>query len=512
MPTLRLSKMAQQSLSLWEGRKRIPMKKPSILVSFLPLALLMLMLGVVAYTFGSDSLAGASQTVLLIASAVAIAIGVFGYKRDFAIFEQSIAKAIGAMATPIVILLFIGALSSTWMLSGVVPLFIEYGMHIINPTFFLPIACCITAAVSLLIGSSWTTIATIGLALLSIGEMQGYSPGWIAGALISGAYFGDKMSPLSDTTVLASSTTGVPIERHIRYMFITTVPSMTVALLVFLGFGLANRGGLGAGTADVHLMQALAGTFRLSPFLLVIPVLTGLMIWKRMPSVAVLFLGTMLGVAGELVFQPQFLRSVAETDGPLPLLRIVMQSVFSGVSASTGDAALDGLVTTGGMAGMLNTIWLIICAVIFGSCLQAAGMLQRITEWLVGIARGVCGMVSSTVFATFLLNVLTGDQYAAILLSGQMFGKAYQQEGLESRLLSRSLEDGGTVTSVLVPWNTCGMTQSTVLGVPTLTYLPYCVFNYVSPLMSILISAVGYKIYRHSPLAATATPKSTERI
>lgn len=488
------------------------MKKPSILVSFLPLALLMLMLGVVAYTFGSDSLAGASQTVLLIASAVTVAIGVFGYRRDYAIFEQSIAKAVGAMATPIVILLFIGALSSTWMLSGVVPLFIDYGMRIITPTFFLPIACCITAVVSLLIGSSWTTIATIGLALVSIGEMQNYSEGWVAGAIISGAYFGDKMSPLSDTTVLASSTTGVPIERHIRYMLITTVPSLSVALLVFLGFGLMNSGDLGAETSNVHLMQALGDTFHLSPLLLIIPAVTGLMIWKRLPSVAVLFVGTLLGVAGELAFQPQFLHSVAETDGPLPMLRVVMQSVFSGVSASTGDAALDGLVSTGGMEGMLNTIWLIICAVIFGSCLQAAGMLQRITEWLVGIARGICGMVSSTVFATFLLNVLTGDQYAAILLSGQMFGKAYQQEGLESRLLSRCLEDGGTVTSVLVPWNTCGMTQSTVLGVPTLTYLPYCVFNYVSPLMSILVSAVGYRIYRHKPHAATAEQTSTGTI
>jgi len=471
----------------------------------------MLMLGVVAYTFGSDSLAGASQTVLLIASAVVVAIGVFGYKRGYTIFEQAIVKAIGAMATPIVILLFIGALSSTWMVSGVVPLFIDYGMRIINPTFFLPVTCCITAAVSLLIGSSWTTIATVGLALISIGEMQNYSPGWIAGAIISGAYFGDKMSPLSDTTVLASSTTGVPIERHIRYMLITTVPSMTLTLLVFLIFGLWNGGNSGAEATDAHLMQALADTFHLSPCLLIIPALTGLMIWKRLPSVAVLFVGTMLGVAGELVFQPQLLRSLAEADSPLPILRIAMQSVFGGVSTSTGDAALDGLVSTGGMAGMLNTIWLILCAVIFGSCLQAAGMLQRITEWLVGIARGVCGMVSSTVFTTFLLNVLTGDQYASILLSGQMFGKAYQQEGLENRLLSRSLEDGGTVTSVLVPWNTCGMTQSTVLGVPTLTYLPYCVFNYVSPFMSILISAIGYKIYRHKPLT-TEVQKAQDSI
>lgn len=465
-------------------------------MSILPLVFLMGLLSVVVSTFGSDSLMGASQTAMLLSTALVIAISIFVYGNEFEVFEQSIARAVGAMGTPIIMLLLIGALSSTWMVSGVVPLLIDLGMSIINPTFFLPITCCITAIVSVLIGSSWTTIATIGLALESIGKIQGYDVGWIAGAIISGAYFGDKMSPLSDTTVLATSTAKVPIFTHIRYMVITTVPSLTIALVVFLLAGLMSDNTGGAAMAQTDNIEILRQTFNLSPWLLLVPVLTALMIWKRLPSNVVLFVGVLLGVGAEMLFQPHLIREIAGEDGPMGLVRGLLQSMAGNTSIATGNASVDALIATRGMAGMLNTIWLIICAVTFGASLQAAGMLESITAALVKVARGVCGLVSSTVFSAFLLNVLTADQYTSILLSGQMFGEAYKQKGLENRLLSRCLEDGGTVTSVLVPWNTCGMTQSTVLGVSTLTYLPYCVFNYVSPFMSILIAAIGYKIYK----------------
>lgn len=462
-------------------------------MSLLPLALLMVALGVVVYCFGSDSLGGASQTALMLVSAVVVAISILVYKNSYAAFERAIADMMSSMANALLILFFIGGISSTWMCSGVVPLLIQLGMHIINPTFFLPVTCAITAAVSVLTGSSWTTIATIGLALEGIGQIQGYGMGWIAGAIISGAYFGDKISPLSDTTVLASSSTGVPIFTHIRYLLITTIPSLTIALLVFLVGGMATT--TGAPPADrATLVDALSGTYNMSPWLLIVPALTGVMIWRRMPSTMVLFLGIVLGVIAEMVFQPQLMRTLAEGDAPFPLLRGALTSVFAGSHVSTGVPSLDTLVATGGMAGMLNTVWLIVCAVTFGACMQAAGMLQTLTEALFRVARGVTGMVSSAVLSAFMLNVLTGDQYTAILLGGQMFKNAFREKALEARLLSRCLEDGGTVTSVLVPWNTCGMTQSTVLGVSTLTYLPYCVFNYVSPLMSILVAALGYKI------------------
>lgn len=471
-------------------------KKPSVWVSILPLVFLLGMLSLVVSTFGSDSLMGASQTAMLLATALVITIGILVYGIKFEVFEQSIAQAVGAMGTPIIMLLLIGALSSTWMVSGIVPLLIDFGMKIINPTFFLPITCFITAIVSVLIGSSWTTIATIGLALESIGKMQGYEVGWIAGAIISGAYFGDKMSPLSDTTVLATSTAKVPIFTHIRYMVITTIPSLTIAFIVFLLAGLLSDNIGGTTVTQTDNIQILRQTFNLSPWLLLVPMLTALMIWKRLPSNVVLFAGVLLGLMAEMFFQPHLVHEIAGEDGILGVVRGLLQSVSGSTSIATGNASVDALVATRGMAGMLNTIWLIICAVTFGASLQAAGMLESITASLVKMARGVCGLVSSTVFSAFLLNVLTADQYTSILLSGQMFGEAYKQKGLENRLLSRCLEDGGTVTSVLVPWNTCGMTQSTVLGVSTLTYLPYCVFNYVSPLMSIFISAIGYKIYK----------------
>jgi len=465
-------------------------------MSIVPLVFLMGMLGVVVSTYGSDSLMGASQTAMLLSTALVMAISVFVYGTKFEDFEQSIASAVGAMSTPIIMLLLIGALSSTWMVSGIVPLLIDFGMSIINPTFFLPITCFITAVVSVLIGSSWTTIATIGLALESIGKMQGYEVGWIAGAIISGAYFGDKMSPLSDTTVLATSTAKVPIFTHIRYMVITTVPSIMIAFLVFVLAGLLSDNTGGGTIVQTDNIQLLRQTFNLSPWLLLVPLLTALMIWKRLPSNVVLFGGVLLGVVAEMLFQPHLICEIAGEDGFFGFMRGALQSVSGSTSIATGNASVDALVATRGMAGMLNTIWLIICAVTFGASLQAAGMLEAITASFVKMAHGVCGLVSSTVFSVFLLNVLTADQYTSILLSGQMFGEAYKQKGLENRLLSRCLEDGGTVTSVLVPWNTCGMTQSTVLGVSTLTYLPYCVFNYVSPLMSIFISAIGYKIYK----------------
>ena len=376
------------------------------------------------------------------------------------------------------------------MVSGVVPSLIYYGVQIIHPDVFLVSSCIISAMVSVMTGSSWTTIATIGIALMGIGRAQGFDDGWIAGAIISGAYFGDKISPLSDTTVLASGSVNVPLFQHIRYMVITTLPSIVIASVVFFVVGLMFEG---SDTGEIAAFsQALSGRFNITPWLLAVPVLTGVMIAKRWPPIITLFLSTLLAVVFALVFQSDVLGEIADGD----LFKGAMQSVYGSTSIPTDSQLLTDLVATRGMAGMMGTIWLILCAMCFGGTMEAGGMVRGITQLFVRMIRGRTSLVSATACSGLMLNLAVADQYICVLLTGNMFKRIYDRQGYERRLLSRTTEDSVTVTSVLVPWNTCGMTQSTVLGVPTLTYLPYCIFNLVSPLVSICVAALGYKIFR----------------
>ena len=376
------------------------------------------------------------------------------------------------------------------MVSGVVPSLIYYGVQIIHPDVFLVSSCIISAMVSVMTGSSWTTIATIGIALMGIGRAQGFDDGWIAGAMISGAYFGDKISPLSDTTVLASGSVNVPLFQHIRYMVITTLPSIVIASVVFFVVGLMFEG---SDTGEIAAFsQALSGRFNITPWLLAVPVLTGIMIAKRWPPIITLFLSTLLAVVFALVFQNDVLGEIADGD----LFKGAMQSVYGSTSIPTDSQLLTDLVATRGMAGMMGTIWLILCAMCFGGTMEAGGMVRGITQLFVRMIRGRTSLVSATACSGLMLNLAVADQYICVLLTGNMFKRIYDRQGYERRLLSRTTEDSVTVTSVLVPWNTCGMTQSTVLGVPTLTYLPYCIFNLVSPLVSICVAALGYKIFR----------------
>lgn len=405
-------------------------------------------------------------------------------------FEEAIVFNITNVATAVIILLLIGALSGAWMVSGVVPSLIYYGVQIIHPDVFLVSSCIISAMVSVMTGSSWTTIATIGIALMGIGRAQGFDDGWIAGAIISGAYFGDKISPLSDTTVLASGSVNVPLFQHIRYMVITTLPSIVIASVVFFVVGLMFEG---SDTGEIAAFsQALSGRFNITPWLLAVPVLTGIMIAKRWPPIITLFLSTLLAVVFALVFQSDVLGEIADGD----LFKGAMQSVYGSTSISTDSQLLTDLVATRGMAGMMGTIWLILCAMCFGGTMEAGGMVRGITQLFVRMIRGRTSLVSATACSGLMLNLAVADQYICVLLTGNMFKRIYDRQGYERRLLSRTTEDSVTVTSVLVPWNTCGMTQSTVLGVPTLTYLPYCIFNLVSPLVSICVAALGYKIFR----------------
>ena len=469
---------------------------PAAWVSALPLVVLTLLFYVVIRCFGGDAVSGGSQIALLAASSVAAALAVVGYGCPWQRLEDSIVEHIRSATSAILILLLIGAIAGTWMLSGIVPTMIYYGLHLLHPSYFLVASCGICAAVSLMTGSSWTTIATIGVALMGVGEAMGLPEGWVAGAIISGAYFGDKLSLLSDTTVLASSTVGVDVFAHIRYMLRTTVPSMLLALAVFTVAGLTLDHE--TGTHAQLYAETLRASFRITPWLLLVPLATGLLIARKLPAIVTLFAATVFACIAMLAAQPGLVAEVAGVEklGFLSGFKGVLMTCFGPTAIETGNLQLDELIATRGMAGMLNTVWLIICAMCFGGVMTGSGMLRSLTGIFLRLVRRRFPAVASTVGAGIFFNLCTADQYISIILSGRLFRELYAERGLDARLLSRSVEDSATVCSVLIPWNSCGMTQATVLGVATFAYMPYCIFNLVSPFMSILVAAVGWKIKR----------------
>ena len=464
--------------------------------SLIPLGVLVVLLALDIAIFGADSILGASQVSLLVAAGICIALSMWRYKTPWEEFEQAIGRNMSDIAPSILILLLIGAISGTWMASGVVPAFIYYGIRIISPKVFLLTACLLCALVSVMTGSSWTTIATVGVALLGIGRAEGFSDAMTAGAIISGAYFGDKISPLSDTTVLASSINRVALFTHIRYMLKTTVPSFAITLVVFTILGLSHRGAA-EGQMEVY-SQVLAARFHITPWLLLIPVLTVVMIWRRLPAIMVLALSTLLAAVGAVLLQPELIASVgsAVTEGSRAriLFTGITETIYNTVSLETGNPEVNQLVTSRGMLGMLNTVYLIVCAMCFGACMQASGMIRDLARLMRPFTRTRGGLVSSTVVTGTALNGIVSDQYLSIILTSNLYRDTYEREGYEHRLLSRSVEDSATVTSPLFPWSSCGMTQATILSVPTLVYAPFCLFNLISPLMSILVAFIGWKI------------------
>lgn len=467
------------------------------MLAFVPFLVLIALLVCCISVFGNATLDGASQVSLLIASGVCVLIGWMTKRLTWSDLEKEITKKVANCTPSIIILLLIGAIGGTWMVSGIVPTMIYYGLQLLSPQWFLVSTCLICALVSVMIGSSWTTIATVGVALLGIGKALDFPDGWIAGAIISGAYFGDKLSPLSDTTVLASSVVGTPLFTHIRYMMKTTIPTFAIALIIFFTEGLMMDV---TGEGDVTMfMDGLSSTFNISPWLLLVPLAMGFMIMKRWPSLVVLFLATLIAGLVALIAQPERLREIAMGSGHNGFLMFyegVIRSVYDTTSISTGISDLDKLVATRGMGGMMPTIWLIISAQVFAGALTASGQLHDIMQYFQRLVKGTVSLVASTVGSAFFLNVTSADQFLSIILTSSMFKELYAKLGYEPRLLSRSCEDGGTVTSVLIPWNTCGLTQSTVLGVATFTYLPYCFFNLMSPIVSIAVAALGWGIKR----------------
>lgn len=465
---------------------------PSFLLSTIPIiALLATLVGIIIIK-GADAAQSISYLILLGASVLTLTLSAIFCRQPLTNIIEGIKKSATQILPAIPILVFIATVAATWMLSGVVPTLIYYGLEIINPQMFLFIACGVCAIISVLSGSSWTTIATIGIAFQGIGNVMGYSDGWIAGAIISGAYFGDKVSPLSDTTVLASSSCKVDLFTHIKYLMLTSMPAILLALATYGIVGIFYNPSATTNPSDI--LPALNSSFNISPWILIIPIITGILIAMRVKTYITLAISSLLGLIGIFFFQPQIITALDYTSSWSDIAIMCGDILFTETSITTGNELLDSLVGTGGVAGMMPTIYLVLCAMIFGGTLIGTGMLSSITQTFTNKIHSLRQTVGATVGSGLFLNCCTGDQYLSILLGGNLFRNLYKKNGLEPRLLSRSLEDSISVTSVLIPWNSCGVTQSTVLGVATLTYLPYCIFNIASPLLSLLFAWTGWKI------------------
>lgn len=476
-----------------ENQEVIENKELSIWEALIPVIVLVGMLAYNVYVFGDDALSGSNQFILLLGGAVAAIVGILNkvpYEHMLADVAENVKSTTGAL----LILLMVGALAGTWLISGIIPAMIYYGLQVLNPTIFLGACVFICSIISIATGSSWTTSATVGIALIGIGNALGISLGMTAGAVLSGAYFGDKLSPLSDTTNLAPAMAGGELFDHIQYMLYTTIPTIAITLLVFIIIGLNLDTN---GTADIDsLLTSIEATFTINGWLFIVPAFVIFLIIKKTPPLAALLIGTLLGGVFALIFQPDVVTGITGAEA------LTFESGYKGVlkaitvetSIPTDNPVLNDLFSAKGMAGMLGTIWLIVCAMVFGGIMEGIGALARITKALLAMAKTTFGLFASTVGSCLALNVTASDQYLAIVVPGKMFSKAYKDRGLAPENLSRTLEDSGTVTSVLVPWNTCGAYHSGVLGVATMDYFFFAIFNWLSPIMTLIFAAFHIKI------------------
>jgi len=461
--------------------------------AIVPVVVLVFLLIVNVILYKDDATYGPNQIALIVAAMVAGLIG-WTMQVPFDKMLRGINTSIGSALNAILILLMIGALAGTWLISGVVPAMVCYGLQILSPSTFLFATVVICSIVSVVTGSSWSTVATVGVAMLGIGNALGFSPGMTAGAIISGAYFGDKMSPLSDTTTLAAAMAGTELFTHIRYMLWTTVPSIVITLGIFLIIGFNQTGGGSIEDANI-LSAAISKKFVITPWLMIVPIGTLVLVAMKIDAVVALFAGAVLGGIVAVIFQTGIINEVGNGSNYLERAYTAVINAMKGeVKIATDVKEAAKLLSTGGMAGMLNTVWLIICAMCFGGVMEATGLLQRITSLLVAGAKSTFSLIATTTGSCVFLNLTASDQYLAIVVPGRMFQKTFQNRGLAPQNLSRTLEDSGTVTSVLIPWNTCGAAQASILSVGTLTYLPYCFFNILSPVMTLIVAALGIQI------------------
>ncbi len=472
------------------------MKKTSAWLALIPVSVLVILIVIGSILFGDDLTAGPSQIALLVATVVGALIAMFRQKITWEKLEEGISDNFSKSGGVFFILLAIGAITASWMLSGVVPTLIYYGLKLINPSIFLLVIFVFTALISLILGSSWTTIGTIGIAMLSAGEIMGFDSAWLAGAIISGAYFGDKLSPLSDTTYLSSGIAGVDLYKHVKYLLTTNIPLFVICAVIYTvaGFMIPSNANLDVAAESTQI----ASTFNISLWLLLIPAATILMMYKKVPAFLTLFISAILSSVVAVFAQPQIIAQIVPEGASLAQTLVIapMKIMSMPVEVTTSSPMLTELASTSGMAGMLNTVWLIMCVCAFGGVMESGGYIAAITEAMTKLIKSRTSLVGSTVGTCIISNLTLSDQYMSIIIPGKMFADIYKKEGYAPELLSRSLQDSATVTSVLIPWNSCAAMQSSVLGIPTLTYLPYCFLNLLSPVVTIAFAAIGYKVTR----------------
>lgn len=461
--------------------------------SLFPILLLIIFLSFNVYVYGDDAMGGSNQFILLLGAAAGIGLGVFkGFK--FSNMMSQVAENLKSVTGAIVILLFVGALSGTWLISGIIPSMIYYGLNILHPSIFLPSCLIICAIISIATGSSWTTSATVGIALIGISKAIGIPVEMSAGAIISGAYFGDKLSPLSDTTNLAPAISGSDLFTHIKYLTITTVPTISISLIIsiILNFYMISSGP----TDNTVLLEAINQTFNITPLIFIVPFIVIVLIIKKTPPIIALFIGTILGAIFALIFQQDILTQLSDSNSLTfeGAYSAIINSITVDTNIESGNSELNDLFTSGGMLGMMNTIWLVISAMVFGGVMESIGALKTITTSLLNLGKSTFSLFASTAGSCLAINLTTSDQYLAIVIPGKMFEKAFKEKNLAPENLSRTLEDTGTVTSVLIPWNSCGAYQSGVLGVSVLDYFFYAIFNWLSFFMTLIVAGFNYKI------------------
>ncbi len=474
------------------SKKIIPLQ-----IAILPLIFLVTLLSFNLYAnvfiYDADPLAGSSQFILILSGAFAAMIGNL-YNVSYKDVVNSISNSIKSVTPALIILLWVGALAGTWMISGIIPLMVYYGLKILDPNIFLPACIIICSIISVATGSSWTTSATVGIALVGIGKALEIPAGMVGGAVIAGAYFGDKLSPLSDTTNLAAAVSKVDLFKHIKYLTYTTIPSISITLIVFIILGI-NQSSSGI-TDNSFLINTIENTFNISLILFIAPIIVLIMIVKKTPPIKALTVGTLLGALFAILFQPQIINELSDSSNSsiIASYKVLIETITSDVSITTESEILNELFSTGGMIGMLNTIFLVMATMIFGGSMDAIGAIKSISKALLNLADNIFKLFASTVASCLALNLTASDQYLSIVVSGKMFEKAFEDKGLAPENLSRTLEDSATVTSALIPWNSCGAYHSSVLGVSVGEYFIYAIFNWISPFMTLIYAALRIKI------------------
>ncbi len=474
------------------SKKIIPLQ-----IAILPLIFLVTLLSFNLYAnvfiYDADPLAGSSQFILILSGAFAAMIGNL-YNVSYKDVVNSISNSIKSVTPALIILLWVGALAGTWMISGIIPSMVYYGLKILDPNIFLPACIIICSIISVATGSSWTTSATVGIALVGIGKALEIPAGMVGGAVIAGAYFGDKLSPLSDTTNLAAAVSKVDLFKHIKYLTYTTIPSISITLIVFIILGI-NQSSSGV-TDNSFLINTIENTFNISLILFIVPIIVLIMIVKKTPPIKALTVGTLLGALFAILFQPQIINELSDSSNNsiIASYKVLIDTITSDVSITTESEILNELFSTGGMIGMLNTIFLVMATMIFGGSMDAIGAIKSISKALLKLADNIFKLFASTVASCLALNLTASDQYLSIVVSGKMFEKAFEDKGLAPENLSRTLEDSATVTSALIPWNSCGAYHSSVLGVSVGEYFIYAIFNWISPFMTLIYAALRIKI------------------